>query len=286
MKSLVMSVALALLLCTWAGAESSVWKIQKGTSVMYLGGTSHILRESDFPLPPEFSRAYKASKLLVFETDVAKIKDPATQQKLLTRATYADGSTIDKHLSAQAYSELSAFCQENGIPLAAVNRFRPALLISALTVMELAKAGVNQQGVDHFFYNQAIKDKKAVAGLETVDEQIEYIVTMADGHEDEFVTFSIKDMKSVTAQFAALAAAWRAGDTKKLDELMVADLKTRHPDLYRKLITDRNQNWLPMIDGFQKSSKTTFILVGVAHLVGPDGLIESLKKLGYTVDKL
>jgi uncharacterized protein YbaP (TraB family) len=52
------------------------------------------------------------------------------------------------------------------------------------------------------------------------------------------------------------------------------------------LITDRNRNWLPVIEAYQRKPQTRFILVGVGHLVGPDGLIEALKKRGYTVDKL
>jgi uncharacterized protein YbaP (TraB family) len=35
-----------------------------------------------------------------------------------------------------------------------------------------------------------------------------------------------------------------------------------------------------------KAPRTEFILVGAAHLVGPDGIIEALKKKGYQVDKL
>ena len=65
---------LVLLFCTQAIAESSLWTIQKGGSITYLGGTCHLLRQSDFPLPPEFYKAYGASDILVFETDIAELK--------------------------------------------------------------------------------------------------------------------------------------------------------------------------------------------------------------------
>ena len=286
MKRIIVSIVLVLFVCTWASAESSVWKAQKGNSIVYLGGTFHILRETDYPLPPEFDKAYKASEIVVFETDIGKLQDPATQQMLLTKAMYADGSTIDQHMSAKAYGELSAYCEANGIPLMAFSRFKPSMLIVTLTLMEFMKLGVTQQGVDMFFYELASKDKKVVEGLETVDEQLDYVVSMADGNEDEFVTYSLKDLKNVKQQFKTLANAWRKGDVGKLDELMVAELKTQQPKLYKKLITDRNRNWLPLIDANQKTPRTKFVLVGVGHLVGPDGIIEALKKKGYKVDKL
>jgi uncharacterized protein len=286
MMRVFVSIALVVFACTSASAESSVWKAQKDNSIIYLGGTSHILRETDYPLPAEFDKAYKASEIVVFETDIGKLLDPSTQQKLLSRAMFADGSTIDKHVSARTYGELSAYCESNSIPLKAFSQFKPSMLMVTLTLMELMKLGVTQQGVDLFYYGQANKDKKVVEGLETVDEQINYAVSMADGNADEFVTYSIKDMKTIKQQFEILANAWRMGDAEKLDELMVAELKTRQPKLYKKLITDRNRNWLPLIDAYQKTRRTEFVLVGVGHLVGPDGIIEGLKKKGYTVNKL
>ena len=286
MKRVILSLLLVLIACTWASGESSVWKAQKDNSFIYLGGTCHILRATDYPLPPEFDKAYKASQMVVFETDIGMLQDASLQQKLLTKAMYTNGSTVEKHLSPKVYGELSAFCEANGIPLKALSQFKPAMIMLTLTVIELKKLGVTEEGVDQFFYGLANADKKPIEGLETVDEQIDYMATMADGNEDEFVSYSIKDMKTIEKQFDSLATAWRKGDAKKLNELMVSDLKSRQPKLYKKLITDRNRNWLPLIEAYQKTPQTEFILVGVGHLVGPDGLIEVLKKKGYKVDKL
>jgi uncharacterized protein YbaP (TraB family) len=153
-------------------------------------------------------------------------------------------------------------------------------------MMELEKMGVSQQGVDQFFYGLAVKEKKVIEHLESVDAQLDYMISMADGIEDDFVSYSLKDMATLQQQFAALVSAWRAGDTAKLDALMVADLKTRQPQLYKKLITDRNSTWLPIIDAYQKAPGTRFVLVGAGHLVGPDGIIEALRKNGYKIEQL
>lgn len=286
MKRGILSVMMVLFVCTWASAESSVWKAQKDKSVIYLGATFHILREKDYPLPPEFDRAYKASEIVVFETDIGKLQDPSVQQNLLARAVYADGSTIDKHLSARAYRELSTYCEANGIPLKAFQNFKPSMLMLTLTSMELLRLGVTQQGVDAYFYGLANKDGKIVRGLETVEEQINYAVSMADGNEDDFVSYSINDMKTISQQFESLADAWRRGDDEKINGLMVTDLGTRLPKLYRRLITDRNTKWLPLIEAYLKTPRTEFVLVGAGHLVGPEGIIAALKKKGYTVEKL
>ena len=286
MKKILLGLALAIWASSWADAESSVWKVQKGDSVLYLGGTCHMLRASDYPLPPEYDRAYQAADTLVFETDIGQLQEPAMQQKLLAEAKYADGTTLDKHLSASTFDALSAYCASNRIPLQSFLQYKPSVLMVSLALVELMKLGVTQKGVDLFFYERAKKDHKTTEGLETVDEQIRYIVSMSVGHEDEFVVYSLEDMKSVKQQFDTVSAAWRRGDAKTLDELMVAELKTQWPELYRNVIVGRNKKWLPQIDRFQETPGTEFILVGVGHLIGPDGVLEALKKKGYQVDKL
>jgi uncharacterized protein len=286
MKRIISVIALVLCACTGASAESSVWKAQKGTAIIYLGGTCHLLRDSDYPLPPEFDTAYRASGIVVFETDVDKVLDPATQQKLLAKSVYVDGSTIDRHLSPRTYGELSAYCAANNFPLKAFSTLKPAPLMVTLMLMEFTKMGVTGKGVDLFYYELARKDNKVVEGLETVDQQVDYVVSMADGDEDEFVTYSLKDMKTMKAQFERLARAWREGDAEQMNTLMNAELQKDQPVLYKKLISDRNAAWLPLIDTDRKTPGTRFILVGMGHLVGPDGLIEALKKRGYRVEKL
>ena len=109
---------------------------------------------------------------------------------------------------------------------------------------------------------------------------------MADGDEDAFVIHSLQELKTIKQQFELLISSWRRGDTGKLAELLAIEFKTGQPKLYRKLIVDRNRNWLPVIEAAQKTPKTRFYLVGVGHLVGPDGIIAALKKKGYKVDKL
>lgn len=286
MKKILLSITLVILLCTQSLAESSVWKVQKGDSVLFLGGTFHLLRPADFPLPPEFAKAYKASDLLVFETDIGKAKDISAQQKLLAQAVYADGSTIDKYLSPKTYKLLNDYCTANGIPLAELKHFKPSIIAVTIAAVELAKLGVAQEGVDTFLYQLAAKDKKATEGLETVEEQIGFILGMGQGNEDAYILHTLRDMESIRQDYETMVAAWKRGDLKKIDDLLVAETKSKMPRLYKELLVDRNAKWLPLIEAYHKTPKKEFILVGAGHLAGTDGIVEALRRKGYTVDKL
>jgi uncharacterized protein YbaP (TraB family) len=286
MKRIILAIFVVVLAATGAPAASSVWKAQKGDAVIYLGGTIHVLREADLPLPPEFERAYRASQEVFFETDISGFRQPATQQQLLKNATYGDGSTIADHLSPRTYAELRSYCESNGIPLGSLERLKPSLLMVTLTYLELLKIGVTEEGVDGIVHGLAKKEKKPVRSLESIDDQVGYLLSMAEGNEDEFVSYSLRELGHAREQFETMLQAWRAGDAPKLDELVVADLKKKFPALYRKLILDRNRNWIGQIVTDRKDARSRFVVVGVGHLVGADGLIEELRKRGYRVDQL
>lgn len=286
MKRILLSIILVLIICTQSLAESSVWKIQKNESVMFLGGTIHVLRQSDFPLPPEFQKAYRESDILVFEIDLGKFKEEETAQKLISKAMYADGSTIDKHLSSKTYSLLNEYCASIGIPLTQIKQFKPSIIVAMMTGVELAKFGAVQNGVDMFFYQLATKDKKFTEGLETIDEQIHFTVGAGVGNEDAFITHSINNLKSINQQYDSMVDAWRTGDVKKLNDMIIAEMKTTTLKLYKELLTDRNEYWLPKIDAYLGTPRKEFILVGAAHLVGTEGIVEALRQKGYKVEKL
>lgn len=281
-------VAIFLVLLSWslAAAASSVWRARKGGEVIYLGGTFHLLRQGDYPLPPEFQLAFDSSGLILFETDIAKLQEPATRARLLARALYANGDTIDRHLSPPTYASLKEQCAANSIPLESMRRMRPSFLLLTLTMMELQRLGVTEEGVDQHFHAKALKGKKVIGALETVEEQLDFLVTMADGNEDEFVRHSLRELKGAREEFGRLATAWRSGDAAGLEELLTGRMKREQPALYRRLISERNRAWLPRIVAKRKPGQTGFVLVGAAHLVGEDGIIEALKKMGYVVERL
>ena len=80
--------------------------------------------------------------------------------------------------------------------------------------------------------------------------------------------------------------AWRVGDNAKLSEMFVADMLNEAPELYDSLLRQRNMNWLPQIELMLRDSDTEFVLIGAAHLVGSDGLLDLLRARGYQVRQL
>ncbi len=75
-------------------ARSSVWTVSDGKHMMYIGGTVHVLRTSDYPLPAEFERAYKKADYLVFETDMEALNDASFTAALRDKMHYKGKKTL------------------------------------------------------------------------------------------------------------------------------------------------------------------------------------------------
>jgi uncharacterized protein YbaP (TraB family) len=57
-------------------------------------------------------------------------------------------------------------------------------------------------------------------------------------------------------------------------------------EFHEKLVFERNKNIASKIEGYLKTKEHYFVVVGAAHLVGKDGIIEILKKKGYLIEQL
>jgi len=267
-------------------AQSSVWLATKNGNTVYLGGTIHMLRADDYPLPPEFETAYAEADSLYFEIDIDQMNDPVAQLGMLQRLMYTDGRTLQTVLNNEAYRTLTASVAKFSMPMLMLQNMKPGMLMSTLELLEFQTRGFTPDGVDMHFHQRAKADGKTIEAFETVDEQIGFIENMGEGEESEYVLLSLRDLEKIDDDIESMVSIWRNGEADDLVELFVEDMEETIPGVYQTLLLDRNNKWMPTIEAMFNDSDTEFILVGVAHLVGEDGLVQHLRNRGYQVNQL
>ena len=277
---------IVLMLSNNVSADTSVWEVKFDSNIVYLGGTVHLLRPSDYPLPEEYEQAYQASSKIYLETDLSSMNELSVQTEMLEQLTYQNARSLKTVLNEEAYTALSDYMVEIGMPLMMMENFKPGMVISTLQVMEFQRNGFTPQGVDVYFNNRAIEDAKTLGQLESIQEQIGFLASMGEGNESEFILLSIRDLEETTEIMNDMIAAWRAGNNDQLAAMFVTEMQNEAPDLYDTLLRQRNLNWFPQIEQMLSDSVTEFVLVGAAHLVGPDGLLRLLSRKGYQVRQL
>ena len=279
----------ALMVFGYAGvahSESSVWKVESKDHQLFIGGTVHVLSDADYPLPDEFDQAYLQSQTVVLETDMERLTSPEFQQKLLSQMIYTDGTNLRSLLQDETYAQLEAFCAQRGIPASSLMMFKPGMVSMTITLLELQRLGLMGAGVDAHFSTRATQDGKQVEKLETVEQQLSFLVAMGQGREDALISYTLRDVARLQSLFESIKEAWRVGDLNSLNKVALMPLREEFPELYRILMVDRNKMWVPIIEEMLKTEPVELVLVGALHLVGEEGLLEQFVNRGYRVTKL
>ncbi|MGD7036426.1 TraB/GumN family protein [Methylotuvimicrobium buryatense] len=276
--------ALALLIAGPVCSETSLWRVSKGDTELFIGGTIHLLSASDYPLPEAFERVYRKADKLVLEVDLTDLSGQEVQITMMRRLQYVDGTTLRDELNAETYAELERFCRHAGIAIESLQNLKPPLAAISLMMFELHRLGLAEAGVDHFFSAKAQSDNKPVGALESLEMQISVLEQMGRGQENELILSTLRDIQELPALLSRLKSAWRSGDLDTLDELGIAPMRSDYPSLYRELLVNRNNAWVPKIETMLSTPERELILVGVLHLAGEEGVLRQLCERGYVVE--
>ena len=286
MNTILKLTAVISLVAAWSVNAASVWKVSNDKNTLYIGGTIHLLKEESFPLPTEYDKAYALSDKLIFETDIEATQSPEFQQKVMGHLILTDGSTLESHLTTETFQALKAHLQSKGIPIENFQPLKPAAVALTISVLEFQANGFLQQGVDQYYSSKAKSDSKAQGWLESIDEQIGFITSLGQGESDKMISYTLEDLESLPQQLNALLQVWEEGNLDKMEALMVTDMQEQAPQMYKDLLVNRNNNWLPKITQMLNNPQTEFVLIGAAHLAGEDSVLNKLKAKGYKIEKL
>jgi hypothetical protein len=288
MRQAVRSAALAAALlgiAVAADAKTFAWKATGKGGVVYLVGSVHLLSKDFYPLNPAIDAAYRDADLLVEEVDMAEMLDPSAQLGFLSRGMLPSSTPLDTVVSASTYALVAKRASDLGLPVEPFKLLKPWLVALMLVQVEWQKAGFDPElGLDKHFYDQAKADGKRTEGLETAEYQISRLDGMSMEQQEHLLSESLKDLDAERANMTRLVDAWRAGDAPAVERIVLSELK-QEPLLYQRLLVERNRNWIPKIEALFARPRPAFVVVGAAHLVGPDGLIALLRAKGYTVEQ-
>ncbi len=275
-----------MLLSAGVQAGTSVWQVEKGGNLLYLGGSIHVAMQDSPPISNAYFKALNDSEVLVLETDLDEMQQPAFAKKALAVFMDQQGRPLSSLISTSTYQQLQEYLSGYRIPIKLFETATPAGVYLTLTEIEMKRIGAVLPGTDKVMHAEAKKLGKRFGKLETPDEQLALLGRLGKNNPDRFISNVLEHVDTALEDMRAIENAWQKGDRRLLAEETIRETREKYPVMYEDMIVRRNLNWMPQIIEMADSAEREFVLVGVGHLVGPDGLLGKLEAAGYTVRQM
>ena len=284
---------LLMLLCISFGVNAQIlWKISgKGLSKpSYVIGTHHLAPVSIVESVADFKQVLNAVEQVYGELVMDEMNSPANMQKMQRAIVMPNDTTLNVLLNQAQYDSVAVVVKQlMGVDLKMMNQVKPAFLTSQLAVILAMKSvkGFNpQQQLDGWIQNEAKKQGKKICGLETMDMQMDILFnsqTLKRQAEQLYAT--VTHMAESAEMAKKMTDAYMEQNLELLGDAMHTKLGNdcdALPEEEDVLIYNRNENWVKLMPAIMKGNQTLFA-VGAGHLIGKRGVLNLLKKQGYTV---
>lgn len=284
--------------CTIITAQShpAFFEVNSPTTKVYLLGSIHMGRKNFYPLPSSVEQAWKASKLLAVEADTS---DPAATMAMATLMVCMPPDSLDQHLSPEGWKKVEILFQNPkvvdglhkvGLPEAALKMLQPWALTATLAVVPFLQGGFDvASGIDMHFLQRAKEEKRTILQIESLDFQAKLLSRLPKNSQEAMLLETLEGLASeqTTTEISQLVEAWSKGDLDQIQRLSQIAAKSPEAKIWvRSLLEGRNPGMAEKITGYLAGHDPVFVVVGAAHVAGPVGLIELLKKHGFKVKRL
>jgi hypothetical protein len=271
------------------GPRHFLWEVSSLTNRVYLYGTVHAGKPSFYPLPEPVLKAFAESKVLAVEADIT---DAEAMARGASEMLYRPPDSLPKHVPAPVYERFRAQLRRLGIPEEAVLPAKPFLAASLLAFAEWGRMGyAPQNGVDLHLIVRGKEARMRLVELEGAEVQTQLINSLTEAQHLRALEGAVAALESGLArdQITGVVNAWQSGDPALLLEVMRSynDGVPGAAELEEKFIWSRHESIVAKIERLLlEGREPAFVAVGALHLAGPRGLVEMLRKGGYSVRQL
>ena len=258
--------------------QSIFWEISgnglKDTSYLY--GTMHSQDSRIFQFKDGVEAAFNNSDIYAMELNI----DSIDKSKMTSELVMKNDRSLDRLLSKKQYLIVEKFFSDSlNMQLFIFNKMQPLYTAQLLTLKQMGNQ--EQDALDIYFFNLAKKQNKIALGLESMEEQLSAFSSIPYKLQAKELLNAVENYPNndfgnlmdlyLEENLDKILTLQKGGDDDKLNKIIV-----------KELLNNRNVNLanrsIPLI---KKAS--TFIAIGAAHLPGEDGVIEILRRKGYTV---
>jgi uncharacterized protein len=263
--------------------KTLLWKISGNglSKSSYLFGTIHMLCADDAMLSDHMKSIIRKTDEVYFEVDLDNFIEIFA---VMSKMKMNGDTTLQDLLSKEDYEKVKNYFESKGsiLPFSMLETYKPILALS--TLEESSMTCETTAMMEQVIMQEAKQNDKKVKGLETMAYQAGVLDSIPYKLQAEQLVSYIDDInknKSEDKELQEMMKAYKSQNLEKLEELMMkTDMGIGN--FTDVLLYNRNRNWVAKLKELMPE-KSLLIAVGAGHLPGEKGVINLLRKAGYTV---
>ncbi len=278
----LLPLAAALVCATPAAADPSLWKISDTDSSVFLFGSMHAFPRAVDWRSAQFDHLLETAEHVYFEVVMDVEAYSTIAYVSMTKGRITDGGTLSDLLTRDQNQRLAEALAKLKLDPRVFAHLQPwmANMTIAGAALPQTTAGVELQVEPEV---EAARKR----GLETADQQMGFLADVPLQDQVVELMSSVDGVNSgAMMDLEPMLGAWEDGDTAALDAAMSGYMTADDKPLYDRLITRRNESWIPAIEKMLAANDQSLLIVGAGHLVGGGGVPALLEAAGYTVERI
>jgi uncharacterized protein YbaP (TraB family) len=257
-----------------AQQNSLLWKVSGNglSKPSYIFGTIHVVCSADYKMADKVSKAFNSSDQLVLEVDLSDPQELQQVQKLMRTEKSISSSLTPEEKQKLENSLMKYF----NLKLKDVDNLSIAALESMMVLKAVECADKKMYEME--LLSMAKQQGKQIGKLENITDQFSFF---DKAYSPKDLVKHLEFVPEYSNIFTELVKNYKAENLTLLSEY-ANDSRFMSEDAKHWLLTARNENWVKMMPSMMSGSQV-FFAVGAMHLPGENGVLELLKKAGYTV---
>ena len=250
----------------------------------YLFGTIHLLCANDIEISENLKSAIRETDKVYLELDMDNLFE---MMQAVQKMKMRNDTTLSDLLSEKDYQKVKTFFASRSslIPFSILETYKP--MLAASMIMQSATDCDNAVSMEQLIMQQAKREDKEIKGMETMTYQLSIFDSIPYELQAKQLLAFIEDNSTeekASKEYDEMASAYRNQELSKLEDLIKKE-EFGIGNFTDLLLYNRNYNWITTMQKIFNSNSAV-IAVGAGHLPGEKGVINLLRRAGYTVEPM
>ena len=203
-----------------------------------------------------------------------------------------EGKRLRSFLDKKTYRTVERMLTRIGVDASLLERTEPLAVLLVVAFAPEPAQESQMWGLESWLERRAVARKMRIQGLETIAERLTAVASVLERADAQRQAEMVVELSELMARddrfgegFDAMYEAWRQGDMDAFDA-GVRDYAELSPELHEAFLIARNRLWLDRVEALIGNRRNELVAVGIAHLAGPDNLIDMLRERGHAVRRV